>query len=289
MRTNASYDAYKLVAVFLPCLLAGLLCWLAALPGKGFSVRVAAALLMTAILLFDLSRDDHFRRQISIPPLRVSRNIADLALLEKDDRFSSYNMLVDDYWSRLWANAFLLKRPQYFRTHSYEGRHDTPLRGEWNLSDSLLHCVPFRTEDFVQFNLRFFLARAAAPGLLQLNYGEGWYAEERSGPRRWRWCNGQGRITVTNPLGKPVHVQLRLLLQAFLSRDVTLQLNDRALSKRSVDKSSTQVVEFDNFYVPSGQSTLTLAGDFAVPGGGDDRKLAFALYGFEMKALDGDN
>jgi len=288
VRANASYDAYKLVAVFLPCLLAGLLAWLPTLRWKTFAVRAAAAFLMTVVLVFNLSRDEHFRRQMAVPPLRVTRNISELELLEKDDRFSSFNMLVDDYWSRLWANAFLLKRPQYFLTHSYEGRHDTPLRGEWNLSDSLLHSVPVRPEDFVQFNSRFFLARVAAPGLMQLDYGDGWYAEERSGPRRWRWCDGNGRIVATNPTEKPVRVRLRLLLQAFLSRDLTLKLNEQSLSNRSVDKSSVQVVEFESFYLPPGQSTLTLAGDYGVPGGGDDRKLAFALYGFEMRAL-GDN
>jgi hypothetical protein len=69
---------------------------------------------------------------------------------------------------------------------------------------------------------------------------------------------------------------------------MALQLDDRTLSRRSVGKSSVQVVEFENFYVPPGRSTLTIAGDYAVPGEGDDRKLAFALYGFEIRAL-GDN
>lgn len=286
VRANASYDAYKLVAVFLPCLLAGLLAWLAALPWKSFSVQAAAVFVLMSILAFNISRDEHFRRQMAVPPLRVTRNIAELELLEKDNRFSSFNMLVEDYWGRLWANTFLLKRPQYFLTHSYEGRHDTPLRGEWNLSDSLLHSVPFQADDFVQFNVRFFLARVAAPGLMQLNFEKGWYAEERSGPRRWRWCDGNGRIAVSNPMSKPVRVQLRLLLQAFLSREMELRLDDQTLSRRSVDKSSVQVVEFENFVVPSGRSTLTVAGNFAVPGDGDDRKLAFALYGFEMRALE---
>jgi len=241
---------------------------------------------MVAVLGSHLSRDQQFRWQIANPPMRVSRNIAELALLEKDDRFQSFNMLVDDYWSRLWANAFLLKRPQYFLTHSYEGRHDTPLRGEWNLSDRLLRSLPFRADDFVQFNVRFFLTRATSPGVMELNYGDGWYPEEHSGPRRWRWCDGHGDIVVVNPATKPVRVRLRLLLQAFLSRDMTLLLNEQSLSRRSVDNSSVQVVEFENFSVPPGRSVLTIAGDHAVPGGGDDRKLAFALYGFEMQAIE---
>jgi hypothetical protein len=284
VRANASYDAYKLMSVFLPGLLAGLLCWIAVVQKQSRAIQAGAASLLLALLVVILSRDGHFQRQMANPPLRVNRNIAELALLEKDPRFLSFNLLVEDYWSRLWANAFLLKRPQYFVTHSYEGRMNTALKGEWNLSDSLLRSVPLQADDFLQFNVRFFLVRANAPGLLQINYADGWYGEERSGPKRWRWCNGRGRLVLHNPTGRSVRTHLRLLVQSFLTRDLMVQIGDQQPLNQHLDGSS-QVVEFESFSLPPGSTTVTLTSDAVSAGISDDRKLAFALYGFELRTL----
>jgi hypothetical protein len=284
MRPNASYDAYKLISVFLPGLIAGLLSWLAAVRWRSWDVKIGAAVLLGFMLAANLVVGGHFRRRMAIPPLRANRNIAELAVLEKDSRFISFNMLIDDYWSRLWANAFLLRRPQYFLTHTYEGRLNTALKGEWDLRDSLLRPIPLAPDDFLQFNVRFFLVRAAAAGLLQMSYGDGWYGEERSGPKRWRWSDGQGRIVIVNPTGFPVRVQLRMLVQSFLTRDLTIRLGSQVIATKPLDGTS-QVLEFDEFPLPPGQSILTFAGKATSPGVVDERQLCFALYGLELRTL----
>lgn len=284
VRVNASYDAYKLVSVFFPGVLASFVCWLSAARDRGFKFKCLAGLALACSVWASLSRDEHFRRQIANPPLRVNRNVAELALLEKDPRFSSLNMLVDDYWTRLWANAFLLRKTQYFSIHTYEGRLNTALKGEWNLSDSLLRPIPVDPADFIQFNVRFFLVRANAPGLLRVSYLDGWYGEEHSGPRRWHWSNGRGRILVENPTGGPVRVQLRLLVQSFLARNLAVQVGDRLFPMQSLD-GSNQVVEFEDFVLPPGQTILALTSDAVSPGTDDERLLSFALYGLELRAL----
>ena len=284
VRVNASYDAYKLVSVFFPGVLASFVCWLSAARDGGFKVKCGAMLVLACSVAASVSRDGSFRRQISNPPLRVNRNVAELALLEKDPRFASLNMLVDDYWTRLWANAFLLRKLQYFSIHTYEGRLNTALKGEWNLSDSLLRSTPLKAEDFVPFNVRFFLVRADAAGWLRTSYLDGWYGEERSGPRRWRWSNGRGRILVENPTGGPAKVQLRLLVQSFLARKLAVQVGDRLFPMQDLD-GSNQVIEFEDIVLPAGQTVLTFTSDAAAPGENDERLLSFALYGLELKTL----
>jgi hypothetical protein len=91
VRTNASYDAYKILSVFYPGLLAGLACWLA-VAGR----RLAGALL-TLLLAANLMVALDFRRQMSTPPLRVDRRLAALAQLESDPRVTSLNMTVEDF------------------------------------------------------------------------------------------------------------------------------------------------------------------------------------------------
>ena len=283
VRANASYDAYKLISVFYPGLLAGLSCWLTAAPPRRRSVQQATGVMLTIILAVNVLLAGEFRRQMATPPLRVDRSLVELGRLEQDDRITSLNMLVEDYWSRLWANAFLLRKAQYFAIHTYEGRLNTALKGEWNLSDSVLHLAPLRMEDFRRINERYHLVRAAAPGLLQANFANGWYAEERSGSSRWRWSGGRGRILVTNPTGAPVRAELRLSVRAIEPRELTLRLEQHVIGRQPLN-GSLQEVLFANMLLQPGATVLSLTSEAtaAGPAGGDARTLAFALYDFEL-------
>jgi hypothetical protein len=284
VRANASYDAYKIISVFFPGLLAGAVCWLAAVRRRSWCVRIGAAGILLLILAANLSLDGHFRRRMANPPLRATRNIAELSVLEKDPTITSLNNLVEDYWRRLWANVFLLRKPQYFAIHTYEGRLNTELKGEWNLSDSLLRTEPLRDEDYRPFSVVFYLVRAAAPGLMKASFTEGWYNEERSGPRRWRWSSGEGRILLSNPSGVPARVRLRLSVQSLLPQPMAVHFGAETLATQSLDASS-QVVEFESILLPPGPTVLTLTSAALSPGGTDSRLLAFALYGLEMRTL----
>jgi len=286
VRANASYDAYKLIAVFYPGLLAGLGCWLVAVRPAGRGVRFGAAVVLAVILAANVAGTTDFRVQMAVPPLRVHRNLFDLGQLESDPRFASFNMLLDDFWSRLWANCFLLRKPQYFATHTYEGRINTALKGEWNLRDSILRIEPLRPEDFVVFNVRFHLVRAAAAGLLTAGFGDGWYPLEHSGPARWRWSGGQGVIELDNPTGASARAQLRLRVVAFRPQALTVRLGGKVVARQALT-SAEEIVAVDDLLLPPGRTVLTLAGAGAAPapGAGDDRVLAFALYDFRLRVL----
>jgi hypothetical protein len=278
MRPNASYDAYKLLAVFYPGLLAGLCCWLVAVP-RG--VRGAALLL---VLAANLSLAVDFRRQMAAPPLRVDRSLAELGRLESDARIGSLNMVVDDYWSRLWANAFLLRKAQYFAIHTYEGRLNTALKGEWDLSDSLLRLPPLLAEDFLPVNERFHLVRAAAPGRLRANFAEGWQAEEHAGALHWRWSDGAGRILVTNPADHPVEAELRLRGRGIATGRLVVRLEQHQAGSAWLD-GTLQDLHFESLLLQPGRTVLTIESPAAPAGAGDARTLAFALHGFELHTV----
>ena len=286
VRPNASYDAYKLLVVFYPGLVAGLCCWVPAVRSASRRWQAGAATLLVAILLAEVIGTEDLRLKISTPPLRVNRNLAELGGLERDPRFASFNLLVDDFWSRLWTNYFLLRKPQYFATHTYEGRLNTALKGEWNLRDSILRVEPLNPGDFITYNVRYHLVRAAAPGLLQAEFADGWYPLERSGPKRWRWSGEQGVIQLDNPTGATVRAQLRLRVEAFRPQDFTVRFGQSLVARLALDGTS-QVLEVNRLLVPPGRSTLTLSGTGSTlgPGASDSRVLAFALFDLRLHAL----
>ena len=279
VRANATYDAYKLLAVFYPGLLAGLVCWLTVAGQR------LAGVVLTLVLAANLWVAVDFRQAMSNPPLRVDRRLAGLAQLESDPRVTSLNMLVEDYWSRLWANAFLLRKPQYFAIHTYEGRLNTTLKGEWDLRDALLRTAPLADEDLIRINEHFYAVRASAPGRLQVDFTDGWHPAESSGASRWRWSSGAGRILVTNPTDRPVQARLTLRVRAFVPGPLELRLEQHPAGVRALDGTLQEIV-FEHLLFQPGNTVLTLAGAAGVaPGDGDTRPLSFALHDFELRAL----
>jgi hypothetical protein len=206
-RANASYDAFKILSVFLPGLLAGLCAWLAWARGAAAKWIIVACL---AVLAGNIAVGVAFARTMARPPLRVERTLTDLRRIERMDRVNSINMRIDDFWGRLWANYFLLRKPQYFATHTYEGRLNTALKGEWDLSDNMLHSIPRRPADYIAVNEQFHLERVGAAGRVRLEFGQGWHPTEIAGTNRWRWSAAEARIRVTNPESRPLRVTLRL-------------------------------------------------------------------------------
>ena len=136
--TNASYDAYKLFAVFYPLLLP-IFCWWVTLRRSGKLHEWLFVCAIGAVVIgFNLIACGMFVWKMSRPPLMVDGELRQLRKIEEMADVKSVNMLVPDMWSRLWANAFLLRKAQYFLTHTYEGRRNTPLRGEWDLEGGLI-------------------------------------------------------------------------------------------------------------------------------------------------------
>eukprot|EP01031_Cornospumella_fuschlensis_P009846 gene9846-12079_t len=134
--TNASYDAYKILAVFYPGLLAALVFWVT-LDRPGWR-RMLVVGFWALVLGLNLQVAYRFAEKLESPPQLVGRELLQLQKIEKRADIGSVNLLVPDMWSRLWANALLLKKAQYFETHTYEGRLNTPLRGAWDLNGGVI-------------------------------------------------------------------------------------------------------------------------------------------------------
>jgi hypothetical protein len=276
-RVNASYDAYKILAVFLPCLLPGLLAGLAVARARRAGTVLGLLLAANLWVAFD------FRRVMTEPPLRVDRRLAGLAGLEADPRVTSLNLRVEDFWSRLWANAFLLRKPQYFPTHTYEGRLNTELRGEWDLTDSPLVTVPLLAVDLIRVNEIFRVVRVAAPGRLEANFDRGWHPPEKDGLTRWRWSDGGGRLLIHNPTRHAVAARLRLGVRALRPGPLEVRLEQHSLGVRVLD-GTVQELAFAHLLFQPGNTVMTLV---AAPGTepGDARPLAIALHAFELTAV----
>lgn len=281
-RANASYDAYKLLSVFHPELLAGLCCWLPAARQAGGWWPKRAGLLLAAILVGNLGAAARFRSRMQHPPLTVDHSLVDLQLIDSDPRIRSVNMRIGNFWSRLWANAFLLRKPQYFPTHTYEGRMNTPLRGDWDLSDSILCVVPENPGDFVRLNQRFHLGRAGASPL-RLEFGNGWHELETSGDQDWRWAGERGVVRVTNTGTSAVEARITARVRGADARGLRLLVNGRPAGTWPID-GTIRDLAFGAVSLPPGVTELAFETDRPplVPGGGDGRRLTTALFRLDV-------
>jgi hypothetical protein len=288
VRANASYDAFKLFSVFYPGLLAGLIGGLLVpVLDRGGWRRLVAGAAVLAVLGGNVWLALQFAREMARPPLRVDRTLLELRRLENMPRVTSLNLRIEQFWARLWANALLLRKPQYFPTHTYEARLNTTLRGEWDLSDSLLRSLPARERDYVEINAQFHAVRVGAPGLVGLRFGEGWHALEGPPAARWRWSSGPGRIVVTNSSGRPVVASLQVRVRPLQRCRFVVELDGRRLAPPRVLTAALQRLEYENVLLPPGESVLTLDTE-EPPGraeGVDERLLALALYELTFQAL----
>lgn len=278
-RANASYDAYKLLAVFYPGLLAGLCVWAAsarlARTASRWSRASAAGLIL--IVAVNFSSAWRYADAMGSPPLRVERPLVELQKLESMPSIRSLNLRVEDFWSRLWANQFLLRKEQFFVTHTYESRLNTPLRGEWDLSDSLLRSVPVSPDDSLRINGQFHVARVAAPGFVRLGFGGGWHAPEGEYAVRWRWSRATAEIFIENPALQPVEGALRVRARGVGANSVHLQVADAEVGSQALEPVQQELV-WSRIVLPPGRSVLRFRLEKPpTPVPGDSRELGLAL------------
>jgi hypothetical protein len=281
--TNASYDAYKILAVFYPGILASMMYWVT-LDARGWRRTCLVAFAIT-IAVLNLVVVNNFARQLESTPLLVGRELLELKKIEARSEVTSLNLLVPDMWSRLWANALLLKKPQYFETHTYEGRLNTPLRGAWDLNGGLIALL-LPDGGSERFGLHFSVANTAHPYFLRVRLGEGWYEMERlpRSPTRWNWTQGDATLRVENPQGRPLRVVAHLNARCEEPRELQLWLNGQLM--RSVQLSDNlKVVRVPEITVPPGASVLELRLGLARPRHTpvEGRPLGLALYGLELE------
>lgn len=257
--TNASYDAYKLFAVFYPLLLPAF-CWWVTLR---WSRRLHEWLLVCGVAIvvvgFNLAACGMFVWRLSRPPLRVDGDLRHLRQIEAMPEVASVNLLVPDMWSRLWAHAFLLRKPHYFASHTYEGRLNTALQGDWDLEGGrvALHLPGAARREITA---RFALVDTRHPAFVRLEPAEGWHAEEHDASvgGHWRWTRGRATWRVVNPHGHALRLACELDGWSATRRSVTLGLEGRETAAAAVLGPQRARVTFPAVEVPPGESTLVL-------------------------------
>ena len=284
-RTNASYDAFKLISVFYPGLLAGLGAGLV-LSQKNLKSAALRGVMIIAIG-FNLIRANEYRQVMARPPLRVNKHIVELGKLEARAEVGSINLKISHYWARLWADAFLLRTPHYFAESTYEGRNVTPLRGEWDLKYSLLQIFPSSEADYHELGRNFQLVRPLAISALRAEFGLGWYAFENFVTDQWRWTRGPGQIILTNTQAVPVRARMRLMVQGLHGEDALEVSCDAQLLQAARISSEASWMEPVYLTLPPGASILTLSPskNNRQQAGVDPRKLGIGLHRLELHLL----
>lgn len=284
---NTSYDAYKLFAVFYPVTLMAFCPWLRWLKQSGAWrwAAIGALVLVTAGNIYAMGK---MGRRMSRGLLVVEPKLASLQVLESDEQVASMNMLIPDYWERLWANNFLLRKKQHFRIHTYEGRSTSPLRGDWDLSGGLIR-VKLPGADSKMINDRYYLARVASSFFLRVKFGQGWYQPELLRSKhttRWRWSGQTGRLRLSNPHSHPLTVSLHLELRSLAKRDLQVWNGSRLEDTLAVG-TTTKVVITSPFVIPPGQTVIRLesAALLTPASDADQRLLGFATYGIVVEVI----
>lgn len=273
--TNASYDAYKLFAVFYPGLLPALCWWVTLRNSRRLTEWMLVAGVAAVIVLGNGIALVMFGLRMGAPPLLVNDEIRALRTIESMPDVKSVNVLLPEMWSRLWANALLLRKPQYFLTHTYEGRRNTPLRGEWDLEAGILKVKPpegARRE----VTPRTALVDTRSRWFLRATPADGWHAEEWNSAtgERWRWTAGDATVRIDNPQARPLTVVCTLEGWSVGERELTLGLAGRpAADARRIGLQLTRV-RFPAITVPPGASILQLRSPQPLaPAGGDDPRM----------------
>ena len=281
--TNASYDAYKLFSVFYPVTLPAFAYWLT-LTEVGANVRALVGLLVVALALGIGASDRQLIRAMSRPALIVDRDLVAVGQLESHPEVRSINLRLPVMWDRLWANAFLLRRPQYFETHTYEGRLNTPLRGEWDLIGAPL-AIQLPGADSIAVNTHYTAVRVDSRYYLRAELESGWYALERL-PRTvtvWRWTSEDAKIALINPHPFPLSVSLRVDATSQMSRRLQLWQGDRLIDTAPIE-TKRAFAPLAAVTVPPGRSELSFRPSLPqwryAPG--DNRHLAFSVFGVRL-------
>jgi hypothetical protein len=259
-------------------------------PGSAV-VRAASYGALAVVTAFSFRMAYRFAERMETPPLIVGADLLKLQSIERMADVKSVNVRIPDMWSRLWANAFLLRKPQYFYWHTYEGRKDTPLRGEWDLNGGLTQ-LQLPKGATRRLNAQFSLADTQDPYFLRARIvaNEGWYEIEREprGSQRWRWTGATARIHLENPQDHPLRVTARFTdIRSIVNRDFQVWLNGQRLRTVRIRK-ELGLLRVIGFVVPPGESEFEIrtSQPLTSPGGGDSRQLGFRIFGVDFNVLD---
>ena len=278
---NASYDAYKLFSVFYPVLLVGFCHWLIWLKDRSSLLRGLALAMITVVTVMNLRGMYILSQRVEATQLIVDKDLLAVRKVERLAKVNSVNNLVPDFWARLWANALMLRKPQYFPTHTYEGRMNTPLKGEWDFNGGMMQ-VRVPGPDCEIIDRRYSLVRASSPYALSATLGEGWYGTELLRGRQtqlWNWTKGDAALELVNPQDHPLKVVLHFMARSLVARDMQIWVGGIQLRTMRLD-TELKPVRVPTIYIPPGKVTVWLRSSVPPTKAGvrDDRLLGFAAY-----------
>ena len=219
----------------------------------------------------------------------VEPSLPRLQSIETCTTVESLNIVVSDFWNRLWANSFLLRKPQYFLTHTYEGRRNTSLKGQWDLVNGIVTIrLPRENSDVSRLNLPtdYSLLDTRNPYYLRVRLEDGWY-ETESLPRarvRWRWTKDRATMVVENPQSRPLKVAISFNARSLVERDLQIWMGGRRIRTTRVG-TDVALARVSAIEIPPGGATLDLRSSTPpVPAGSNDpRLLSFAIYGIDVQ------
>ena len=193
---------------------------------------------------------------------------------------------IDQMWSRLWANSFLLRMPQYFLTHTYEGRLNTPLKGEWDLNGSLIS-VALPQMGSIRLNSSYTLEKKTSPFYLQARLDPNWNDLERNAAgARWTWSKGDAGVQILNPQATSLVVAGSIEVRSPVDRDFQVWVAGRMVASARIGPKLTRVA-IPAVTVPPGEILLSLRSPQppTVAGPGDSRRIGFAAHGIELQVV----
>jgi hypothetical protein len=280
---NQSYDAFKLFSVFYPGLLAGFCLWLRALRGAPWWARAWGGILCAVVLAVNGAGAWRFNFAMRRLALTLEPEVIQIGSIEKMAAVPSVNVCLQALWPRIWANYFLLDKPQYFPLTTYEGRRATPLRGQWDLRDALLEVRPAESGDEIDAGPGYYVLKRQAPEFLDVDFGAGWYAPEHLRGQYRAWSAGTGEILVTNPHSYPLRAALQFSLRAVGDRHMQLWAGATCLWQGKVGVPVASFAIPDIAFAPGANVLRFDSIEPANPPSADEsRPLAFALCGLRV-------
>ncbi len=284
--TNASYDAYKIFAVFYPGMLPVFGAWAAWGLRGGGRVRGLTIAAMTLVLGANLERAWRVAEHVQVAPFSVPRELIRLQLLENAGDIGSLNMLLPDGWVRLWANALLLRTPQYFRTHTYEGRLNTALKGKWDLTGGFID-IRLPKGGSRKVSEHFTLVNPHSPYAIRARFADGWYEPEQlpEVQRRWVWTKESAKLQIENLQSRPLRVRLGFNIRSVENRNLELSLNGKQEAVLPVSVKEEKLAG-PVITLGPGESTLDLrTGGPVSPLASDSRILGFCIFRIMLEVL----
>ena len=291
--TNASYDAFKLFAVFYPLMLPAFCWWITLRWSRRLTEWLGVTGVAAGVLLGNLVGTGMIAGRLAAAPRIVDGGLREVRGIEAMADVASVNVLLPDMWSRLWANAFLLKKPQYFLTDTYEGRWHTALKGEWDLEGGMIAVKPAEGARRA-IGKGMALVDTRGVDFTRVMVGEGWYEEESDAKAgtRWRWTKGEATLRIENAHAWPLRVVCTLDGWSLGARDVTLAVAGAPGAgagpagegrSRNLGGQRGQTV-FPEIVVPPGGATVALTSAQPWPGavGGETRPLGLCVFGLEF-------